>query len=182
MLRYGLAFATLALMGAVLTIPNPNPAEAAGFRPAFTGGPFRIVVPGFGPRFHGRPGPHGPSKFLGPVLGGPHHVPPTANFGHPATHTVAEGLRSFRILRHRQIGGYSYPVTIGTDGSFYGAPYDPSDEIPVYGPVPVGADAPLGPVLSQIPALDTPRGCRAERVIVPAATGGGEGEITIVRC
>ena len=118
------------------------------------------------------------------MLGGPHPVPPAVGLGHPAVHTVADGARSFRILRHRRIAGYVYPVTVGTDASFYGAPYDPSDEIPVYGPLPpLGADGPLGSVLSQqIPAPDAPRGCRAEHVIVPAATGRGEGEITIVRC
>jgi hypothetical protein len=185
MLRHGLA--TLALMGVALTIPDQNFAEAATFRPAFTGGPFRIVVPSFGRHLSGRRGPHG----IGPIHGrtisttGVRHPVRQANPGHPAVRTAAEGPRHFRVLRYRRVGNSLYPVTVGSDASFYGMPYDPSDDIPVYAPPVLGsADLTVPPSALSLraPLPDEPIGCRAEHVRVPSASGAGEREVTIVRC
>ena len=166
MTRHGL-FAILALTGIVLTVPDPAFARPS-FRPAFTTGPFRIVLPTGRPHFSGAPRIHTPSRTI------------TRNAAHPIVRTTAAGPAPFR--RHHHIRGSVYPVTVGADGSYYGAPYDPSD-IPVYAP-PL-ADDTAAPVLTapQPQSVATAeRGCRAQRLLVPMATGAGESEVTIVRC
>jgi hypothetical protein len=86
----------------------------------------------------------------------------------------------FRI--HRHVRGSAYPVTVYPYGAYYGAPYDPSD-IPVYGPSVVADDSPPPVVAMPLNApTPQPRGCRADQVAVPNASGAGESRITIVRC
>lgn len=186
MLRHGLAFTIVALVGALLTMPESSLARGAGFRPAFTGGPFRIVLPRGRPNLAGRPGPHRVGKTPSPSIGASHPVPPATGPEHPTAGVVADGTHHFRFLRYRRFGNSLYPVTVGTDSSFYGTLYDPSDDVPVYAPPALlGADDPFGPANTlsrQVQAPGQPRGCRAERVIVPSATGAGEGNVTIVRC
>ena len=171
MTRHSLAFTILALAGA-LTLPDPSLARAS-FRPAFTTGPFRIVLPGARPRpVAAAPRIHRPrvaparAAILGPR-------PPIAR-------TAAAGPAPFRM--HHRFHGSLYPVTVGTDGSYYGTPYDPSD-IPVYAPIAAPEEA-LGPVVATpgYPAVTQERGCRAQHVVVPMANGRGASEVTIVRC
>jgi hypothetical protein len=167
MTRHGL-FAILALTGIVLTVPDPTFARPS-FRPAFTTGPFRIVLPTGRPHVSGAPRIHTPSHTI------------TRNAAHPIVRTAAAGPALFRRHHHR-IRGSVYPVTVGADGSYYGAPYDPSD-IPVYAP-PL-ADDTAAPVLTAPrpqSVATAERGCRAQRLLVPMATGAGESEVTIIRC
>jgi hypothetical protein len=176
MTRHSLAFTILALAGAVLTLPDPSFARTS-LRPAFTGGPFRIVVP------------QGPPHFGGPRIGRPAMpaaTPPVRSTGptispRPVVRSAAAGPALFRIHR-RGFRGSVYPVTVYPDGAYYGAPYDPSD-IPVYGPQ-VSEDQQPGPALAMPlrPPVAQPRGCRADQVTVPNASRGGEAQITIVRC
>jgi hypothetical protein len=166
MTRHGL-FAILALTG-VLTIPDPTLARPS-FRPAFTTGPFRIVLPTGRPHFSGAP------RFRATASQSLRR-----NASHPVVRTAAAGPAPFRM--HRRFRGSAYPVTVGTDASYYGTPYDPSD-IPVYAPITNTDDAP-GPLLAMPQSAVAPeeRGCRAQHVRVPDATGQGEREVTIVRC
>jgi hypothetical protein len=167
MTRHGL-FAILALTGA-LTIPDPTLARPS-FRPAFTTGPFRIVLP------TGRPHLSGAARFHGSaMMPKPHLVP------RPVVRTAKAGLEPFRRHQHR-FRGTVYPITVGGDESYYGTPYDPSD-IPVYGPVAEADDAAAPMLTAQpYPVAVAQRGCRAQHVLVPNAGRAGESEITIVRC
>jgi hypothetical protein len=179
MVRHGLACTILALTGLVLAVPDPSFARPS-FRPAFTGGPFRIVLPTGRPHRHFGPRHFAPRMGIGrPAVTLPAHVAPKVP--HPVVRPVALGPRPFRIHR-RGFHGSPYPVTYGGDLSYYGAPYDPSD-IPVYGSA-AADDATLAPV--SVPSRGTTvaqeRGCRAEQVTVPNAGRGGESAITIVRC
>ncbi|MEA2930279.1 MAG: hypothetical protein QOG38_2707 [Hyphomicrobiales bacterium] len=167
MTRHGL-FAILALTGALI-IPDPTLARP-NFRPAFTTGPFRIVLPTGRPHFSGGPRVHAMTPR-----------PATAKVLKPVVRTAAGGPAPFRT--HRRFHGSLYPVTVTTEGSYYGTPYDPSD-IPVYAP-PVSADDAAAPVSALPPPIQVAaeeRGCRAQRLLVPMANGQGESEITIVRC
>ena len=175
MTRRWLAFTILALGGVVLTLPDPSVARPS-FRPAFTGGPFRIVVPQGRPHFHGGP-------RIGKPIGKPIAKPvapgiPHAIGAHPSLRTVTAGAAPFRMHR-RHVRGSLYPVTTYSDGAYYGTPYDPSDS-PVYAPLAVD-DAP-GPVMAMPVPAPQPRGCRADQVIVPNGNRPGESQITIVRC
>jgi len=167
MTRHGL-FAILALTGA-LTIPDPSLARPS-FRPAFTTGPFRIVLPTGRPHFSAGPRIHAMTPR-----------PAAQNVPRPVVRTAAAGPAPFRT--HRRFHGSLYPVTVATDGSYYGTPYDPSD-IPVYAPLASTDDAaaPVAAVPPRLQAAAEERGCRAQRLLVPMATGQGESEITIVRC
>jgi hypothetical protein len=164
MTRHGL-FAILALTGIALTIPDPTLARPS-FRPAFTTGPFRIVLP-----------TRRPHVFAAPRFRATVSHPLSRNASHPVVRTAAAGPAPFRM--HRRFRGTVYPVTFGTDASYYGTPYDPSD-IPVYAPITNPEEAP-GPVLA-MPVAPEERGCRAQHVRVPSASGQGEREVTIVRC
>jgi hypothetical protein len=166
MTRHGL-FAILALTG--LTIPDPTLARPS-FRPAFTTGPFRIVLPTGRPHVSGAPRIHAMMPR-----------PATRTVPKPVVRTAAAGLEPFRRHQHR-FRGSVYPVTVGTDASYYGSPYDPSD-IPVHGPV-AGTDdaAPVFALPQRYPVATEQRGCRAQHVLVPNAGRAGESEITIVRC
>lgn len=168
MTRHGL-FAILALTGA-LTIPDPTFARPS-FRPAFTTGPFRIVLPAGRPHFSGAPRIHAMRPR-----------PATQHIPHPVVRTAAAGPEPFRRHHHR-FRGSVYPVTVGSDGSYYGTPYDPSD-IPVYAPMASTDDtaAPVFAVPPRYPLAAEERGCRAQHVLVPNASGRGESEVTIVRC
>jgi hypothetical protein len=170
MTRHSLAFMILALAGIVLTLPGPAFARAS-FRPAFTTGPFRIVLPSAGPRMMGTPGIHRSGTPARAAI-----LPPRQS----VTRTAAAGPGPFRM--HHRFRGSVYPVTVGADGPYYGTPYDPSD-IPLYRPI-AAADEALGPVIATpgYPAVTQERGCRAQHVVVPLANGRGESEITIVRC
>jgi len=173
MLRYALAFTLLALAGALLILPDPTLARPS-FRPAFTGGPFRIVIPG------GRARLGGPQRATARPIGQPLVSPRPVSPVQAALHT--EGPRPTRSLRYRHFGRWGYPLTFGADWSYYGTPYDPSDATPVDAATPdreapQAADEPA----PQAPTKEA-RGCRAERIVVPAASGTGESEITIVRC
>jgi hypothetical protein len=172
MTRHSLAFTILALAG-TLTLPDPSFARAS-FRPAFATGPFRIVLPSARPRMMGTPRMHRPA-FTAPARAailGPRQ---------PVTRTAAAGPAPSR-MRHHRFRGSVYPVTVGTDGAYYGTPYDPSD-IPVYAPIAVPDEAPgLLVAAPADPAATRERGCRAQHVMVPMANGRGESEITIVRC
>ena len=166
MTRHGL-LAILALTG-VLTIPDLTFARPS-FRPAFTTGPFRIVLPTGRPRFSGAPRIHTIATRA------------IHRAAHPVVRTVAAGPAPFRMHR-RGFRGSLYPVTVGTDSSYYGTPYDPSD-IPVYAPLASVDDPSIAVATPPIPStLAEERGCRAQRLLVPMATGAGESEVTIVRC
>jgi hypothetical protein len=167
MTRHGL-FAILALTG-ILIVPDPTLARPS-FRPAFTTGPFRIVLPTGRPHFSGGPRIHTTAH------------PAIRHAAHPVVRTAAAGTAPFRLHR-RGFRGSVYPVTVGSDGSYYGTPYDPSD-IPVYAPLASVDDAPIATVAAPArdPAAPAERGCRAQRLLVPMATGAGESEVTIVRC
>ena len=176
MTRHSLAFTVLALAGVVLTLPDPSFARPS-FRPAFTGGPFRIVVPQGRPHFHHGPRMGGP---LIPVKPQVRAAGPGVTVG-PIVRSAAAGRGPFRMHR-RGFRGSVYPVTVYSDGAFYGTPYDPSD-IPVYGPQ-VSEQEQSGPAVAmplRAPVAQ-PRGCRADQVIVPNGGRGGESQITIVRC
>jgi hypothetical protein len=166
MTRHGL-FAILALTGA-LTIPDPTLARPS-FRPAFTTGSFRIVLPTGRPHLSGAPRVHGIA-----MMPKPHIVPK------PVVRTATAGLEPFRRHQHR-VRGTVYPVTVGADASYYGAPYDPSD-IPVYGPAAEADDTAPVVTAQPYPVASAERGCRAQHVLVPNAGRAGESEITIVRC
>jgi hypothetical protein len=160
-------FAILALTGLVLTIPDPTVARP-GFRTAFTTGPFRIVLP------MGRPHLSGGPRFHGPAM-----TPKPPKAQKPAVHTVKAGAEPFR--RHHRVYGALYPVTVGGDGSYYGAPYDPSD-MPVYAPPIADEDAPPTLMRAQpYPVASAERGCSAQRVLMPNRYGA-ESEVTIIRC
>jgi hypothetical protein len=123
-----------------------------------------------------------------------------ARFGiPPSPHGFATTtpLRPLAHLTRRYHGiyraGWNFPLTIGDyadDPGFIGAPYDPAEAIPVYGPAPAADPADLVPPWAQPWAPVTSRitnateenrdACRAERVTVPAADG--ERTITVVRC
>ncbi len=165
MTRHGL-FAILALTGA-LTIPDPTLARPS-FRPAFTTGPYRIVLPTGRPHFSGMPRIHGPAMMPKPQIA-----------SKPLVRTAKAGLEPFRH-HHRRFYGSYYPLTTTTDGAYYGAPYDPSDR-PLY--LPPVADEMDAPVVTAQPApiVTAERGCRAQRVLVPNKYGA-ESEVTIVRC
>lgn len=173
MTRHSLAFTILALAG-VLTLPDPSFARPS-FRPAFTGGPFRIVVP------QGRPHSHSGPRIGRPAVTAPARavIPPAAS-PRPIVRSAAAGPAPFRM--HRHVRGWVYPVTVYPYGAYYGAPYDPSD-IPVYAPL-ASVDEQPGPVVAMPlrPPVAQPRGCRADQVTVPNASRGGESQITIVRC
>lgn len=177
MTRRWLAFTILALAGIVLTLPDPSFARPI-FRPAFTGGPFRIVVPQSRPHFR-----HGPRMGHHPLIPAKPQVRATVPVvtAHPVVRTTAAGPRPFRMHR-RGFRGSVYPVTVYPEGAYYGTPYDPSD-IPVYAPL-VSQDEATPPALAM--PLRAPgaraRGCRADQVTVPNAGRGGESQITIVRC
>jgi hypothetical protein len=158
-------FAILALTGA-LTIPDPSFARPS-FRPAFTTGPFRIVLPAGRPHVAGAPRIHATSRTA------------RRNAPHPVVRAAAAGPAPFRM--HRHFRGSVYPVTVGADGSYYGAPYDPSD-IPVYAPLASTDDPAVLALPPRYPVASDEHGCRAQRVLVPRATGAGESEVTIVRC
>ena len=176
MLRHGLTFTILALTGALLTVPDPTFARPS-FRPAFTGGPFRIVIPSG--RIHG--GLHGavrgmPRRALGHPLVSPKPASPVQ------AALPRESGRPFRGVRYRRIGSYVYPVTVGADWSYYGMTYDPSDAITIYGPLAVAQSQAQAQAQAAEAPVKQSHGCRAESVVVPSASGSGEGEITIVRC
>ena len=119
-----------------------------------------------------------------------------ARFGiPPSPHGFATTtpLRPFAHLtrRHHSIyrAGWDFPLTFGDyadDPGFIGAPYDPAEAIPVYGPAPLADPAdpvpPWAPMIARVTrATEENRdACRAERVTVPAADG--ERTITVVRC
>jgi hypothetical protein len=166
MTRHGL-FAILALTGLSLAIPDPTAARPS-FRPAFTGGPYRIVLPTGRPHVSGAPHIHGST------------IVPRSGAAKPAAHSAAAGLSASR-RHHRFYGSYgsTYPVTYGAGGDYYGSPYDPSD-IPLSV---ASTDDPPAPVLAAPPPEQIAhRGCRAQHVLVPMATGRGESEVTIIRC
>ncbi len=190
-------FVAFGLLAAALTLlPEPSSAGPAGFR---GGGGVRIggfrPIPHFRPQFRGARhgairGPHlvsprpGTSPHPGPVhpVFKPVKIPPVA--------TGAFTYRGSRFVRldhgrHRK-GGLILPVTGYGDISYFGAPYDPSEAIPVYAPQPLIQhvdDDPPPP--APRPVLTRARGenqdaCTAEKVTVPATEG--EREITVVRC
>jgi hypothetical protein len=119
-----------------------------------------------------------------------------ARFGiPPSPHGFATTtpLRPFARLARRHHGiyraGWDFPVTFGDDADypgFIGAPYDPAEAIPVYGPAPAADPAdpapPRAPMTTRVTnGPDENRdACRAERVTVPATEG--ERTITVVRC
>ncbi len=165
MTRHGL-FAILALTG-VLIIPDPTLARPS-FRPAFTTGPYRIVLPTGRPHFSGAPRIHGPAMMPKPQVA-----------AKPVVRSAKAGLEPFR--HHRRFYGSSYPLTATTDGVYYGTPYDPSDA-PLYAP-PVTDETAAPAVTAQpAPVVTAERSCRAQRVLMPKASGAGESEITIIRC
>lgn len=171
MTRHSVAFTILALTGLVLTLPDPSFARPS-FRPAFTGGSFRLVLPAPRGHFGHRITTPRAAFTVRPVR--PAFTVPVT----PIARSVALGPKPFRMHR-RGLHGLPYPVTYGGDVPYFGTPYDPSD-IPVYGP----ADDAAAPV-SEAPRLRaaTPdRGCRAEQVTVPKANAAGDSIITIVRC
>ena len=167
MTRHGL-FAILALAGA-LTIPDPTLARPS-FRPAFTTGPYRIVLPTGRPHFSGAPRIHRPAAMM----------PKPQIAPKPLVRSANAGLAPFR-QHHRRFYGGNYPLTTTTDGAYYGTPYDPSDR-PLY--LPPVADETDAPAMTAQPApvVTAERGCRAQHVLVPNASRAGESEITIIRC
>jgi hypothetical protein len=184
MSRQCVAFALVALTGAVLALPAP--VEAAGFRSGIRAplmiqrnaraGVLRAPLPFIVPRSLAR------ARLA---------IPPS-----PHGFATTTPLHPFARLTRRHHGiyraGWVFPATFGSDGAGYiGTPYDPAEAIPVYGPgpaidpadpadpAPARTGSPLAPRVTNA-AEENRDACRAERVTVPAA--GGEREITVVRC
>ena len=77
-------------------------------------------------------------------------------------------------------------MTYGDDAGYIGIPYDPTEAVPVYGPAPAAeseqeTSAPRPAPRASATRDDNANACSSEKVTVPAA-GGGERQITVVRC
>jgi len=191
-------FVALALLAAALTLlPDTSTAGPAGFRGG--GGGVRIggfrPIPQFRVRQGAIRGPHLVSPRVGPSLAPgagpvraatpafkPVTIPPVAK----GAFTYGSRLVRLNHGRHRK-GGLILPVTGDGYFGYVGAPYDPSEAIPVYGPQPaiqhiddLPPDAPrMAPLLTRARG-ENQDAWSAEKVTVPATEG--EREITVVRC
>jgi len=176
MLKF-VAFTALALTGVVLVAAAPA-SSAPGFR-GLPGG--RIGIP-FIIRRNARAGLlHAPHFRFARA---PFRQPEERLFPAPRAFATTTPLHPFAHLTRRYHrlywGGWTFPVTTNDDPldpGFIGAPYDPAETIPVYGPAPA---APRPPVGADVAARSRDV-CRAERVTVPSGETG-ERTITVVRC
>jgi hypothetical protein len=199
------AFAFAALAGASLTLPEMAAARPGGPR---AGGPVfrpfiapRVVTPAFaGPTAHrGVPpikGAYGFNPRAGSFAFNAHagsfaFNPGARSFATAPSHLRLDSAtgRFFRVRHHARIGGALYPFVWGSDASYIGVPYDPSDAVPAYQPeLPPDADDAAVDLPAPPPYRASPvrsvnaSACRSDRVAVPEATGTGEREITVIRC
>lgn len=201
MSRRFVAFAVLALTGALFC--SSEPVAAAGGVRALPGGlRAPLFVQRTGRAALMRSAPRGLRAVHGfsPHRSGTFAHPRAAIAPSPHGFATTTPLRPFAGLTRRHHGiyrsGWFYPVTIG-DGlgdnlGYIGAPYDPAEAFPVYGPAPQAGDPPPAPQADDPPAPpsraarmpptaeETRDACRSEQVTVPAAEG--ERTITVVRC
>jgi hypothetical protein len=180
MLKF-VAFTVLALTGAVLVATDPA-SSAAGAR-GLPGGHFRAP---FIMRRNPRAGLLRPSPFR---FARPPFAPRQEHFFHPtprpfATTTPLHPFAHLARRTHRAYwGGWSFPITSTDDPDnpgYIGAPYDPAEIIPVYGPAPAADPAPARPVTADV-ALRNRDACGSESVAVPS-DADDERTITVVRC
>jgi len=174
MSRKFVALAALALAGALIVLPHPSAARGGGIRAGFgVHAPlfFRPHVRTLPADVHTRP-----IHLQHPALAHPPHL--------LARTTVrAPFVRLSRRSHGAYIYGSTYPTTGYDDGAYFGVPYDPAADIPVYGPAPliqnIDPPPPVPPRLSGV-RDENQEACRSERVTVPATEG--EREILVVRC
>lgn len=190
------AFAFAALAGASLTLPEMAAARPSGPR---AGGPVfrpfiapRVVKPAFaGPTAHRGVPPIKGAYGFNPRTGSFAFNPGARSFATAPSHLRLDSAtgRFFRVRHQARIGGALYPFVWGSDASYIGVPYDPSDAVPAYQPeLPpdahdAAADLPAPPPYraSHVRSVNE-SACRSDRITVPEATGGGEREITVIRC
>ena len=180
------AFAALALAWALFC--GSEPASAAGGVRAIPGGFRAPLIINRHPRAAMLPrGLHG----FHPLRIGTFARPAIPRSPHGFATTTP--LRPFARLERRHHGtyrsGWNFPVTVGDDAGagYIGAPYDPAEAFPVYGPAPAQQADDPPPSAAPARAARLPQAaeeardaCRSERITVPAAEG--ERAITVVRC
>jgi hypothetical protein len=175
MSRKIVALAALALTAALIAVPDPSVARGGGMRGGFSGARGHAFIPR-----HVRTLPAHirtqPIQFRHPALP---HVPNLL----ARTTVRAPFVHLSRRSHGAYIYGSTYPITGEDEGAYFGVPYDPAADIPVYGPAPLIQN--LDPALPPPPRLtgmrdENQEACRSERVTVPATEG--ERDILVVRC